>query len=53
MSGSTEPRAALVFVEHQGTIMALIDIEKDNIGSDQLREAFIQTQEALMWVAQY
>jgi len=33
--------------------MALIDIDKDNIGSEQLREAFIQTQEVLMRVAQY
>ena len=53
MSGSTEPRAALVYVEDQGTIMALIDIDKDNVGSDQLSEAFIQTQEVLMRVAQY
>jgi hypothetical protein len=41
MSGSTEPRAALVSVEDQGMIMALIDIDKDNIGNEQLREAFI------------
>jgi len=33
--------------------MALIDIDKDNVGSEQLREAFIQTQEVLMRVAQY
>jgi len=31
--------------------MALIDIDKDNIGSEQLRKAFIQTQEVLMRVA--
>jgi hypothetical protein len=48
-----EPRAALVSIKDQGTIMALIDIDKDNIGNDQLREAFIQTQEVLMRVAQY
>jgi hypothetical protein len=48
-----EPRAALVSVEDQGTIMALIDHDKDNIGNDQLREAFIHTQEVLMQVAQY
>jgi len=53
MSGSTEPRAALVSGEDQGTIMALIDIDKDNVGSEQLREVFIQTQEVLMRVAQY
>jgi hypothetical protein len=53
MSGSTEPRAALVSVEDQGTIMALIDPGKDNIGNEQLTEPFIQTQEVLMWVAQY
>jgi hypothetical protein len=53
MSGSTEPRAALVSVEDHGTIMALIDLDKDNIGRDQVREEFIQTQEVLMRVAQY
>jgi hypothetical protein len=52
MSESTEPRAALVSVEDQGTFMALIDIDKDTVGSEQLREAFIQTQEVLMRVAQ-
>jgi hypothetical protein len=40
-------------IEDQGTIMAVIDIDKDNFGSKQLREAFIQTQEVLMRVAQY
>jgi len=53
MSSSTEPRAALVSVEDQGTIMALIDVDKDNTGHEQLREAFAQTQEVLMRVAQY
>jgi len=33
--------------------MALIDIDKDNIGYKQLTEAFAQTQEVLMRVAQY
>jgi len=42
-----------VSVEDQGTIMALIDIDKDNIGYEQLTEAFVQTQEVLMRVAQY
>ena len=40
-------------IEDQGTIMALIDIDKDNIGYEQLTEAFAQTQEVLMRVAQY
>jgi len=53
MSNSTEPRAALVSIEDQGTIMALIDIDKDNIGYEQLMETFAQTQEVLMRVAQY
>jgi len=33
--------------------MALIDIDKDNIGTEQMREAFAQTQEVIMRVAQY
>ena len=33
--------------------MALIDVDKDNIGHEQLMEAFAQTQEVLMRVAQY
>jgi hypothetical protein len=53
MSSSTEPRAALVSIEDQGTIMALIDVDKDNTGYEQLRESFGQTQEVLMRVAQY
>jgi hypothetical protein len=53
MSGSAEPRAALVSVEDQGTIMALINLDKDNVGTEQLSEAFIQTQEVLMCAAQY
>jgi len=53
MSSSTEPRAALVSVEDQGIIMALIDVDKDNTGNEQLPKAFAQTQEVLMRVAQY
>jgi hypothetical protein len=53
MSSSKEPRAALVSVEDQGTIMALIDVDKDNTGPEQLREVFAKTQEVLMRVAQY
>jgi hypothetical protein len=33
--------------------MALIDLDKDKIGSEELREAFGQTEEVLMRVAQY
>jgi len=33
--------------------MALIDIDKDNIGVEQMQEAFVQTQEVLMRGAQY
>jgi hypothetical protein len=33
--------------------MALINLDKEHRGNDQLREAFIQTQEVLMRVAQY
>jgi len=53
MSSSTEPRAAQESTEDPGTIKELIDLDKDNIGTEQLREAFIQTQEVLMRVAQY
>jgi hypothetical protein len=48
-----EPQAALVSVEDQGTMTALIELDKDNIGSDQLTEEFVKTQEVLMRVAQY
>jgi len=37
MSGSTEPRAALLSFEDQGTIMALIDLNKENMGDEQIR----------------
>jgi hypothetical protein len=40
-------------IEDQGTIMAIIDLDKESMGSEQIREAFIQTQEVLMRVAQY
>ena len=53
MSGSGEPRAALVSVEDQGTIMALLDVQRDAIGFEQLREAYAQTQEVLIRVVQY
>jgi len=53
MSGSTEPRAALVSIEDQGTIKALLDVQRDAIGFEELKEEFGQTQEVLTRVAQY
>jgi len=53
MSGSTEPRAALVSPEHKGAIMALIDKQADAIGHEEMREVFTQTQEVEIRVAQY
>jgi hypothetical protein len=53
MSSSTEPQAALVSIEDQGTIMAIIEVDKDSTGYEQLREAYAQTQEVLMRVAQH
>jgi len=53
MSGSTEPRAALVSIEDQGTFMALLDLQWDAVGFEELKEAFGQTQEVLTRVVQY
>jgi len=53
MSGSKEPRAALVSLEGQGTIVALINIQADAIGTEEMREALTTTQEVLRRVAQY
>jgi hypothetical protein len=53
MSGSEEPRAALVSIEDQVTIMALLDVQGDTIGFEELREAYTRTEEVLMRVAQY
>ena len=53
MSGSQEPRAALVSPEDQGTIMGLIDMQREAIGTDKLYKAFGQTQEVLVTMAQY
>jgi len=39
MSESQEPQLAPVFPEDQGTTMALIDINKDAIGSKVMKEA--------------
>jgi len=48
-----EPRAALVSIEDEGAIMALLDIQRDAIRFEELNEAFAQTQVVLMRVAQY
>jgi len=48
-----EPWAALVSPEDQGTMMALIDMQRNAIRFDELNEAFAQTQEVLMRVALY
>jgi hypothetical protein len=53
MSGSQEPRAGVVFPEDQGTFMALMDKQSDAIGFEELNEAFTQTPEVLMMVAQF
>jgi len=53
MGGPTEPQAALVSIEDQGAIMALLDIQRDPIGFKELSKPFAQTQEKLMKVAQY
>lgn len=53
MSGSTEPRTALVSHEELGVIMGLIYLMGDVIGMDELMHAFAQTEEVVMWVAQY
>jgi len=53
MSGSTEPRAALVSIEDQGTNMAVLDLQRDAIEFEELKEAIGQTQEVLTRVAQY
>ena len=53
MSRSTQPRAALVSIEDQGTIMALLDLQRDAVGFEELKEAFGQTQEVLTRVVQY
>lgn len=37
----------------QGTIMALIDLQKNNIGLEELQETFGQMQKVLTMVVQY
>jgi hypothetical protein len=53
MSASQEPRAALVSPEDQGTIMALIDLSQETMGTEATTDAFVQAQEEMMRIAQY
>ena len=53
MSTSTEPRAALVSPTDQGTIIAIIDLNQETMGSEATTDAFVQAQEVLMRIAQY
>jgi hypothetical protein len=53
MSESQEPRAALVSPEDQGTIMALIDLNKEQMDLEATTDAFVQAQEVMMRIAQY
>jgi len=48
-----EPRAVLMSIEDQGTIMGLLDLQKEVVGFEELKEAFGQTQELLTRVAMY
>jgi len=41
MSGSTEPQMALVFPEDLRTTIALITLQRDSVGSEELKEVFI------------
>jgi hypothetical protein len=53
MSESQEPRAALVSPEDQGTIMALLDLNKETMDGEATTDAFIQAQEVMIRIAQY
>jgi hypothetical protein len=53
MSESQEPRAALLTPEDPGTIMALLNLNHDGMGSEQTSEAFVQDQEVMTRIAQY
>jgi hypothetical protein len=53
MSVSQEPRAALVSPADQGTIMALIDLNRETMGAEATTDAFVQAQEVMMRIAQY
>jgi hypothetical protein len=53
MSASQEPRAALVSPADQGTIMAIIHLNQETMGSEATTDAFVQAQEVLLRIAQY
>jgi hypothetical protein len=42
MSESQEPRAALVSPADQGTIMEIIDLNQETMGSEATTDAFVQ-----------
>jgi hypothetical protein len=47
MSGSEELQSALVSVDNHSTIMELLDVQRDTIGFDELRDVDARTQEVL------
>jgi hypothetical protein len=53
MAASQEPRAALVSPEDQGTIMALLDVNKETMDTKATIDAFVQAQELMIRIAQY
>jgi hypothetical protein len=53
ISASKEPRAALVCPEDLGTIMELIDLNQETMGSEATIDAFVQAQEVMMRTVQY
>ena len=53
MSSSQEPRAALVSPEDQGTIMALLDLDTETMGTEASTDALVQAQEVMVRIAQY
>jgi hypothetical protein len=53
MSGTTEPRAALVSFEDQVTIMAFFFVQNDAVDIEEVMEAFVQSQQVVIRAAQY
>jgi hypothetical protein len=53
MSSSQEPCAVLVSPEDQGTIMALLDLDKETLATEATTDAFVQAQEVIVRIAQY
>jgi hypothetical protein len=53
MSVSQQPRAVLVSPADQGTIIALIDLKQETMGTEATTDAFLQAQELMMRIAQY